>query len=353
MSAYMVNDNTINTVVTFIFKNPQAWAIRAMLHKRGYTSPKRLGLRMFVFNMWGVNARYGENSAQDFRPLDYCFKSSETIPTAKEALDCIGEWSYQCAEGHNPDKAFYKLMITAEKMMHDIAKNEAYQQAINKPQARRIDIVDVAKLVRAKLKATYPTVKFSVKSERYAGGSSIDVSWVDGPTTKETEALIGMYHGATFDGMIDLKSHHDTTDPDTGELVHYGNDYIFCHRSYSKDALESIWQSTCEKYGVSPDKATLKNEHDHWYYKFEYDRNRGYREDYQSLFNITASDTSFCAAQPPQDTPDSVGVTYGEYKGHATITLPYGDKGFTFGVSKAESILAHLDAIKAFVEQHT
>ena len=40
----------------------------------------------------------------------------------------------------------------------------------------------------------------------------------------------------------------------------------------------------------------------------------------------------------------------GEYKGHPTLTLPNGSKyGFTFGLSKAQAILDHLDAIRAFV----
>lgn len=53
--------------------------------------------------------------------------------------------------------------------------------------------------------------------------------------------------------------------------------------------------------------------------------------------------------------PEKVGsVTYGEYKGHPTITLPNGSrKGFTFGVGKARAILAHLEEIRKFVEENT
>ncbi|MEI6127281.1 MAG: hypothetical protein WCQ99_12095 [Pseudomonadota bacterium] len=45
-------------------------------------------------------------------------------------------------------------------------------------------------------------------------------------------------------------------------------------------------------------------------------------------------------------------VTYGEYKGNPTITLPAGPRGFTFGLSKARAILAYSEEIKAFVKQH-
>lgn len=45
-------------------------------------------------------------------------------------------------------------------------------------------------------------------------------------------------------------------------------------------------------------------------------------------------------------------VTYGEYKGNPTITLPLGPQGFTFGLNKARAILAFIEEIKAFVKQH-
>ena len=44
----------------------------------------------------------------------------------------------------------------------------------------------------------------------------------------------------------------------------------------------------------------------------------------------------------------------GDYKGHPTLTLPNGSKhGFTFGLRKAQAILEHLDAIRAFVGKRT
>lgn len=99
-------------------------------------------------------------------------------------------------------------------------------------QARYIDTPDVAKLVRAELHQAYPFVRFSVKSRRYAGGSSIDVRWTDGPAAKVIENLVGHFHGKSFDGMTDSSSYHDSRTP-SGELVHYGNGYIFCQREIS------------------------------------------------------------------------------------------------------------------------
>lgn len=73
---------------------------------------------------------------------------------------------------------------------------------------RYIDTAEVTKLVRRHLKKAfpqYPAWFFSVRIDRYSGGSSIDVSWIDGPTTAEVEKITGPFQGARFDGMIDLQ----------------------------------------------------------------------------------------------------------------------------------------------------
>ena len=73
-----------------------------------------------------------------------------------------------------------------------------------------VGTTDVAKLVRAHLKREFPAVKFSVRSKKYSGGCSIDIDWTDGPTSREVDAIGKLYQGASFDGMQDLKTYHDT-----------------------------------------------------------------------------------------------------------------------------------------------
>ena len=76
---------------------------------------------------------------------------------------------------------------------------------ITAPATRWIDTADVAKLIRKHLKKEFPGVKFSVRSSRYAGGSSIDIRWTDGPTANAVDAITAPFSGARFDGMIDLQ----------------------------------------------------------------------------------------------------------------------------------------------------
>lgn len=115
---------------------------------------------------------------------------------------------------------------------------------------------DTAKLVRKAVKAAFPGIKFSVRSSTYSGGASIDVRWTDGPTAKQVDPIAKQFAGATFDGMIDMKSYHDSyinalgveVDPDSPDArrVHFGSDYVFCHREISdgmKASTQAAWDA--------------------------------------------------------------------------------------------------------------
>src|SRR3990167_7466408 len=68
-----------------------------------------------------------------------------------------------------------------------------------------LSCAETAKLVRTALRDAFPGVKFSVRSDTYAGGASIRVRWTDGPTSDAVERVAGVFAGADFDGMVDLK----------------------------------------------------------------------------------------------------------------------------------------------------
>lgn len=93
-----------------------------------------------------------------------------------------------------------------------------------------ISPTDTAKLVRKTLAEKFPGVKFSVKTDKYSGGSSIDVRWTNGPTQSDVEAAARHFHGTDFDGMIDLASPNGRP---------YMNDYIFFGRDFTDDVLQA------------------------------------------------------------------------------------------------------------------
>lgn len=141
-----------------------------------------------------------------------------------------------------------------------------------------IGCVETAKLLRKALKAKFPGVKFSVKSAQYSGGASIDVDWLDGPTTKMVDAVAQPFGGSGFDGMIDLKYSKDAfllpdgtatfaqTSGTAGSMgvveadkvfmpvpgakrVRFGADYVFTKRRYSRAFLDRALASYRAKYG--------------------------------------------------------------------------------------------------------
>lgn len=142
------------------------------------------------------------------------------------------------------------------------------EDMITAPQTERewISCADTAKLVRQALKRAFPAVKFSVRSDSYAGGASIRVRWEDGPTSVQVDAVTGVFAGADFDGMVDLKvsvqrwlhpngavtlAHREGTngsfveltgDPvgPTARLVRFGADFVLTCRDISDDWREEI-----------------------------------------------------------------------------------------------------------------
>jgi hypothetical protein len=140
---------------------------------------------------------------------------------------------------------------------------------------RRLDVTETAKLVRAQLKQAFPGQKFKVKSDRYAGGSSIRVDWTDGPTMKEVDAVVAVFAGSRFDPMIDLKTYNrhwlnpdgtvsiahsggqGSTNPDyfgdaptpNSELVSLGGDHILTQRQTSPEWRSQVFAAFGEVLG--------------------------------------------------------------------------------------------------------
>jgi hypothetical protein len=111
-----------------------------------------------------------------------------------------------------------------------------------------ISTTDTAKLIRAALKESFPGVKFSVKSSSYSGGSSIRVSWTDGPSAAMVESVAGVFKGSYFDGQTDYKGNvYAIVD---GKMTSFGPDYIFCERQHSDEAVARAIAQVGRKYGA-------------------------------------------------------------------------------------------------------
>jgi hypothetical protein len=148
--------------------------------------------------------------------------------------------------GRNPED----IMTALPKSITGLAKPTRY-----------MGVTETAKLIRQALKEAFPEIKFCVRSSKYAGGSSIDVSWEDGPTEHQVEAIAKAFQGGYFDGMTDYKGHHTHTMD--GEPVSFGGDFVFCTRhvpAHKVEAAQKILREAQERLlAIEKKKANLSN----------------------------------------------------------------------------------------------
>lgn len=116
---------------------------------------------------------------------------------------------------------------------------------------RNLSAAETAVLVRKALKSAHPGVKFSVRSNNYAGGASIHIGWTDGPTDPQVQQTARLFAGATFDGMTDMTSHHDSllSTEDGAEIVHFGADFVQTHRTLSNEFRAELENEIAEFTG--------------------------------------------------------------------------------------------------------
>lgn len=117
----------------------------------------------------------------------------------------------------------------------DIERLASAQEYAHLTRIGRAGAKEVAKNIRADLKKAWPAVKFSVRCERGGWSSSVRVSWTDGPTVAEVDALVNRYEGGRFNGMTDCYEHNASP---FNEVFGYV-DYLFTSRDRSP-ALDTL-----------------------------------------------------------------------------------------------------------------
>jgi len=236
------------------------------------------------------------------------------------------------------------------------SRAEAAERQKNYVQPRYVDVKECAQLMRQDLKAKWPNVKFSVRIERFSMGNDTTIRWTDGPTEDQVSAVCNVYKAGWFDGMQDLYEYNKPVEVN-GELVSYGAKYITYNRSYSLETLQNGINHTAKEWGFDPSIIEIVTGEYDTYLNGGNDRLDGSNRSPRERVLLYLRDLDLSPTEDPQpepeESPESNGVTYGEYKGHATITLPMGERGFSFGVSKAQAILDHIEAIRQFVEDNS
>lgn len=164
-----------------------------------------------------------------------------------------------------------------------------------------ISCVDTAKLIRAVLKESFAGVKFSVTSSQYAGGASINIKYVNGPTQKQVESVISVFEGSYFDGMQDYKGQNYANL--NGEEVKFGADFVFVNRKLTSDFLTGASVDVFNKYGLDNEVTIYVSNYDQSASISKISDNadslkRGFAPyDIQRLIYGKAGETSLCETQ--------------------------------------------------------
>lgn len=97
------------------------------------------------------------------------------------------------------------------------------------------DLTETAKAIKRVLGVLFPNTAFSVRSERYSGGYSINACWTDGPATIKN--VLDVFQTKHFDGMQDLETSIGPSEWN-GYLFRFTGGYVFGNRSLSRATLE-------------------------------------------------------------------------------------------------------------------
>ena len=106
------------------------------------------------------------------------------------------------------------------------------------------EAAQAAKLMRVELKKAFPNTKFSVRSRNFAGGDSVDVGWINGPTRDAVQEIIAKYQYGHFDGMIDLYEYSNNIEGlPQAKFVHG-------QREISDDVYEATKAQVAKEFGI-------------------------------------------------------------------------------------------------------
>jgi len=107
-----------------------------------------------------------------------------------------------------------------------------------------------ADAIRQELKTAFPGVKFSVKSESFAGGNSVHVSYENGPTSDKVNDIVKKYQYGNFNGMEDIYEYSNSRE-DIPQAK-----YVSASRNVSEDfkaeilrQVDSVVNYDFEPYG--------------------------------------------------------------------------------------------------------
>lgn len=108
-----------------------------------------------------------------------------------------------------PDRSYYyrseeRRDQDVQKWLDGLKKHQEYKAQRKAEKTGLAEPAYSAKVLKGYLQQLFPSTKFSVKSDTFSMGCSIDVSYTDGPLAEEVDAIAGLFEYGRFDAMQDL-----------------------------------------------------------------------------------------------------------------------------------------------------
>jgi hypothetical protein len=224
MSAFVIDEQTMHDAIRVLFGSGEAVAILDAANVRGMAMETWLGRRLFAMNIEAVWQRYPDCRDQpmntpgpgiDFAdwPSTYVYTGAATSePLTPDdwarGEEAVSSLAYQSGEGNVPDTwPEYWALMGARDRIRVVGKKiicDAHQAKIKaREPAEWVDVKVSAQMLRVALKKKWPATKFSVRIDRYSMGCSTNISWTDGPATRDVDALAAPFSGDRFDSSDD------------------------------------------------------------------------------------------------------------------------------------------------------
>ena len=154
---------------------------------------------------------------------------AHSLATGRGATRAPNTWSISA---HTPEPTPEPAAVPLAEQVARLRTE--HPQLVSPETVKGGSLIAAGKNLRAQLRARWPGVKFSVRTDRYAGGSSLDVRWTDGPTVDQVDAIAKRYRAGSFDGMTDCyEFSRNAWNEAFGAAM-----YVFTQRDYSPAALE-------------------------------------------------------------------------------------------------------------------
>lgn len=162
--------------------------------------------------------------------------------------------------------------------------------------------------IKTELQIAFPSVNFSVKSNSFSMGDSVNVSWTDGPTQKQVEEITGKYQRGSFNGMIDMYESDNSPYSDAVSTWLGQSKYVSESRSFSPEAKAAI-EGNMRDCGERTDNTVYQIAHESEIFSTEFER---FDTDDNNRTIAVFAKPEVAAFVPTETTTSAEGITVSE-----------------------------------------